>query len=96
MQQPLLLLLLAALQAPLARSGCAFVQDDLASCPNAWPTDPAGTRCVPRPAGWSGDGANRSAELVAHTFVPFNDSYGNPVPNVCPQYPDVCCTDYQM
>jgi hypothetical protein len=90
------LIALALAITPTASATCAFVQDDLNDCPAIWPTDPAGTRCVPRPAGWSADGVNRSAELTAHTFVPFNDTFGNPVPNVCPQYKDVCCSDYQM
>ena len=102
--QLLLVLALILAIAPTAHGTCAYVQDDLNDCPSApapglpsgWPTDPGGTRCVPRPAGWSADGVNRSAELTAHTFVPFNDTYGNLVPNVCPQYKDVCCTNYQM
>jgi hypothetical protein len=91
---------LLALALPAAtRSRCAVVQDNINDCPLPWPTDPAQTRCVPRPAGWSEDGTNRSAELQPHTFVPFNNTPGDPttyVPNVCPQYPEVCCTDYQM
>jgi hypothetical protein len=92
-------LLLLALALPSARSRCAFVQDDINDCPLPWPTDPAQTRCVPRPAGWSDDGTDRSAELHAHTFVPFNNTPGDPttyVPNVCPQFPEVCCSNYQM
>ena len=92
-------LLLLALALPSARSRCAFVQDDINDCPLPWPTDPAQTRCVPRPAGWSDDGTDRSAELHAHPFVPFNNTPGDPttyVPNVCPQFPEVCCSNYQM
>ena len=92
-------LLLLTLAFPSVHSRCAIVQDDINDCPLPWPTDPAQTRCVPRPAGWSADGTDRSAELHAHTFVPFNNTPGDPttyVPNVCPQFPEVCCSDYQM
>ena len=80
----------------LAHGACAFVEDDLNDCPLTWQTDPAGTRCVPRPAGYSDDGINRSAELTAHPYVPFNNSFGDLIINLCPQYENVCCTDYQM
>jgi hypothetical protein len=88
-------------------SGCSFVQDDINSCPLAngcndpscgtWPTDPDQLRCVPRPAGYNKDGINRTSELVAHTYVPFVDPNTQElVPNVCPQYKDVCCSNVQM
>ena len=100
MQSCALAALALLLSLPTARSGCAFVQDDLMDCPLPWPTDPAGDRCVPRPAGWSEDGVNRSAELLPHTYVPFNYTYPDGttklIPSMCPQYADVCCTNYQM
>jgi hypothetical protein len=91
----------------LARGGCAFTQDDINTCPlvngcndpscGTWPTDPQQTRCVPRPVGYNKDGINRTSELMPHTYVPFVDpNTGELVPNVCPQYKDVCCSNVQM
>jgi hypothetical protein len=79
-------------------SSCAVVQDDPADCPETWPVGPDGSTCVPRPAGYNGDGTNRDSELEPHPYVPFPDPYnpGGLVPNICPQYPDVCCSNNQM